>query len=201
MASEKLQGTAVIIGSNMDPDHDPTDPEGQRDDSFAAELLYNAVGTLYEFTLEVTVPGHDPYQVSGIRSRVPTKAQRLSLINNPPIPITLEVPVVVKVGDAERVVIDWKAFIAYPDRVERLKAARERALQIAAQRHAERMAAQNPQSAASPPGQNPAMVWAEAVRAGNLTRKQFDESTMRLLTLGQLSNADYLAAEARLNEP
>lgn len=45
------------------------------------------------------------------------------------------------------------------------------------------------------------MAWAEAVRAGTLSRAEFDTSTMRLLALGQLRNADYLAAEARIDEP
>lgn len=76
-----------------------------------------------------------------------------------------------------------------------------RALAIAAQRQRDAMIAQNPSLAPSPNAQNPAMAWANSVRAGGMTRQQFDESTARLLALGQLSNADYLAAEAVLNEP
>jgi len=104
-------------------------------------------------------------------------------------------------GDAEKVGIDWKAFIALPDRLPRLKAARERALAIATQSHMEAAIAADPSRAASSDDQNPAMVWAEAVRAGSLTRQEFDESCMRLLALGQLSSPDYLAAEARLTAP
>jgi hypothetical protein len=198
MAREKLIGTAVIIGSNRDPDVDPNWSESWRDDGLFGELSEIIGGVVYEFTLQVTVPGHDTYEMPGVRSRVPSKAEKISLFETHPIPLTLEVPVAVASDDASKIAIDWKAFVALPDKVQRLKEARVRALQIATQRHAAKMAEKNPPS---PGGQNVAMAWAEAVRAGNLTRKQFDESTMRLLALGQLSNADYLAAEARLNEP
>jgi hypothetical protein len=199
--AEKLEGTAVVVGSNRDPDVDPGWSESYRDDGLLSELFVGLTGMPYEFVLEVTVPGHETYQVSGVRSRVPAKAEKYGLFEEHPIPLTLEVPVVVVAGDAERVAIDWKTFLALPDRVERLKAARERALVIAAQRHREAMIAQNPELAPSSDAQNPAMAWANAVRAGSLTRQQFDESCTRLLALGQLSNADYLAAEARITAP
>ena len=199
--AETLQGTAVIVASKRDPSVEAGWHESYRDDGLLNQLLVGITGMPYEFTLEVTVPGHEPYQVPGVRTRVPAKAEKYGLFEEHPIPLTLEVPVVVVAGDAERVAIDWKAFLAYPDRVPRLKAARERALAIAAQRQREAMIAANPSLAPSPDAQNPAMAWANSVRAGGMTRQQFDESTMRLLALGQLSNAHYLAAEARLSEP
>jgi hypothetical protein len=199
--AQTLVGTAVIIQSKRDPDIDPTDPEQRRDDGLFDELWVAATGTPYMFTLEVTVPGHETYQMPGVRTRVPAKAEKISLFETHPIPITLEVPVRVAADDAERIAIDWKAFIALPDKAQRLKQARERALIIAGQRQREAMLAANPSLAPSPDAQNPAMAWAEAVRAGSLTRQVFDESCMRLLALGQLSNADYLAAEARITEP
>ncbi|MGE3194069.1 MAG: hypothetical protein AB7K08_11435 [Microbacteriaceae bacterium] len=199
--AETLQGTAVIIASKRDPGVDANWSESFRDDGLLNQLLVGVTGMPYEFALEVTVSGHEPYQVPGVRTRVPAKAEKYGLFEEHPIPLTLEVPVVVVAGAAERVAIDWKAFLAYPDRVARLKAARARALTIAAQRHREAMIAKDPSLAPSPDAQNPAMAWANAVRAGSLTRQQFDESCARLLALGQLSNADYLAAEARITEP
>lgn len=201
MTREKLVGTAVIVASNRDPDVDPNWSESWRDDGLFGELSELLGGVVYEFTLSVTVPGHDSYEMPGVRSRVPSKAERISLLETHPIPLTLEVPVVVASDDASRIAIDWKSFIALPDKVARLRAARERALQIAARRHAEAMAAKDPALAPSAPQDNPAMAWAEAVRAGTLSRAEFDQNTMRLLALGQLRNADYLAAEARITEP
>ena len=84
---------------------------------------------------------------------------------------------------------------------KRLKDARERALQIAAERQREAMIAADPSLAPSPDAQNPAMAWAEAVRAGSLTQQEFAENCMRLLAVGQLSSVDYLAAEARMTAP
>lgn len=198
--ADTLQGTAVIIASKRDPGVDANYSESYRDDGLLNQLLVGATGMPYAFTLEVTVPGREPYTVEDVRTRVPAKAEKYGLFEEHPIPLTLEVPVVVEAARPERVAIDWKTFLAYPDRVARLKAARGRALQIAAQRNAQALAAQNP-AAASAPRQNPALVWAEAVRAGTLSRQQFDQSALRLLQLGQLSNDEYLAAEARLNEP
>jgi hypothetical protein len=201
MAREKLSGTAVVIASNRDPDVDPTWSESWRDDGLFGELAELVGGVVYEFTLEVTVPGHPTYQQPGVRSRVPSKAERISLLETHPIPLTLEVPVVVASDDAEKIAIDWKAFIALPDKATRLKAARERALVIARERHMAAMAAANPEHAPSAPSDNPAMAWAEAVRSGTLTRAEFDQNCMQLLVTGQLRNADYLAAEARLTAP
>lgn len=199
--AETLQGTAVIVASNRDPGVDAGDHETFRDDGLLNQLFVQATGMPYEFTLEVTLPGRDPYTVGGIRTRVPAKAEKYGLFEEHPIPLTLEVPVVVVADHPDRIAIDWKTFLAHPDRVARLKAARQRALAIAAQRHAEQLAEADPASAPSPSARNPAMAWADSVRAGGMTRQQFDESCTRLLALGQLSNADYLAAEARLTEP
>ncbi|MEO8262576.1 MAG: hypothetical protein ABI566_08390 [Pseudolysinimonas sp.] len=204
MAAEKaptLLGTAVIIQSDRDPDIDPNDPEQRRDDGLFDELWVAATGTPYMFTLEVTVPGHETYQMPGVRTRVPAKAEKISFLETHPIPITLEVPVRVAANDAEKIAIDWNAFIALPDKAQRLKDARERALVIAAQRQREAMIAADPSLAPSSDAQNPAMAWVEAVRAGSLTRQEFDESCTRLLALGQLSGPDFLAAEARLTAP
>lgn len=198
MAREKLSGTAIIMGSKRDPDVDPNWSESWRDDGLFGELSEMIGGVVYEFILEVTVPGHDTYRMPGVRTRVPAKAEKISLFEQHPIPLTLEVPVAVASDDAAKIAIDWKAFIALPDKAQRLKEARGRALQIAAQRHAEAMAEKDPPS---PAGENPAMEWAEAVRAGTMTRQEFDENCMRLLTSGQLRNPDYLAAEARLSAP
>lgn len=197
--AETLAGTAVIIGSNMDPDHDPNDVDDSRDDGLFSALLEEATGTLYEFTLDVTVPGHESYQVAGVRSRVPSKAARISLFETHPIPLTLEVPVVVKVGNAQKVAIDWKAFIAYPDRVPRLKAARERALDIAGAR----MAAANPAMTSAQVAHNRQAleVWVPAVKSGSLSRKDFEQSCATLMRLGQMDRADYEAAIARIDAP
>lgn len=93
--AETLQGTAVILASNRDPRVRAGWHETYRDDGLLNQLLVEVTGMPYEFTLEVSVPGHEPYQVPGVPSRVPAKAEKYGLFEEHPIPLTLEVPVVV----------------------------------------------------------------------------------------------------------
>ena len=197
--AETVQGTAVIIASKRDPGVKAGDSETWRDDGLLNEVLVGMTGMPYEFALDVTVPGHEPYQVAGVRSRVPAKAEKYGLFQEHPIPLTLEVPVVVRVGDAEKVAIDWKAFLAYPDRVARLKAARERALNIAGAR----MAAANPAMSSAQVEQNRQAleVWIPSVRSGSISRKDFEQSCATLIRIGQMDPADYAAAVARIDAP
>jgi hypothetical protein len=199
MTREILSGTAMILASNRDPDVDPADEETARDDGLFSEVAWALTGTLYEFSLDVTLPGHETYQIDNIRSRVPAKAEKVGVFASHPIPLTLEVPVLVASDDGEQVVIDWKAFVALPDKTQRLLAARERALAVSAQRRAEA----NPDQFAALRAQNKQAVatWAEHVRRGSMTRKQFDESSLVLVRLGHMDRSDYDAAVAGLDAP
>jgi hypothetical protein len=194
MANATVRGTGVIIQSNRDPSVDPNDSETERE----SDALLGLTGMPYAFVLEVTVPGKPPYQVP-VRSRVPLKAEKVSLLQSHPIPLTLAVPVEVDAGDETKVRIDWTAFLAQPDRVPQLKAARERALGIAAQRNA----AAQPEKFAAQRAQNKAVVmaWAESVRAGSLTREVVERDAAVLIRLGFMDPADLEAARARIDEP
>jgi hypothetical protein len=194
MSKAMLHGTAVIIRSNQDPDVDPNDSETWREAGLAEALT----GMPYEFGLEVTVPGQPVYQVQ-VRTKVPAKAERISLLQSHPIPLTLVVPVIVDAGDATKVSVDWKAFLDQPDRVAQLKAARERAIAITVQRNAdaqpERYAAQRAQN------KGVVMGWAESVRAGKLARADVERDAAVLIRLGFMDPADLEAALARIDEP
>lgn len=197
--SDKIAGTAVIRSSSLRPDeHAGADSETSttRDDGFFGVLEDAVAGIPYAFELEVTVPGHDPYVV-GVRSRVPAKAEKVSLLQRHPIPLTLEVPVQVKADDLTRVAIDWPAFLALPDRVPRLLAARDRALAIQVQR----MQAAKPDQYAAQQQQNSSTVqaWANAVRAGSMTRQQLVDNAAVLVRLGQMRQEDVDAALASLD--
>jgi hypothetical protein len=194
MAKTTLQGTAVILHSNRDPGVDPNDSETWREEGLVEAL----VGMPYEFVLEVTVPGENPYQVT-VLSKVPVKAERISLLTSHPIPPSLVVPVDVSTEDPTKVRIDWKAFIDQPDRVAQLKAARERAIAATVQRNADAQ----PEKYAAQRAQNKGVVmgWAEAVRAGNLTRQAVERDAAVLIRLGFMDPADLQAALARIDEP
>jgi hypothetical protein len=194
MANATVRGTGVIIQSNRDPSVDPNDSETERE----SDALLGLTGMPYAFVLEVTVPGQDAYQVP-VRSRVPLKAEKVSLLQSHPIPLTLAVPVDVDAGDETKVRIDWNAFLAQPDRVPQLKAARERALAITAKRN---VAAQ-PEKFAAQRAQNKAVVmsWAESVRAGSTSRAVVERDAAVLIRLGFMDPADLEAALARIDEP
>ena len=194
MAKSTLQGTGVIVQSNRDPSVDPSDSDTWREEGIAEALT----GMPYAFVLEVTVPGQDPYQVP-VDSRVPLKVEKVSLLQSHPVPPTLAVPVVVDAGDPTRVRIDWTAFLARPDRVQQLKAARERAIALTVQRKADAQ----PEKYAAQRAQNKGVVmsWAESVRAGNLTRAAVERDAAVLIRLGFMDPADLEAALARIDEP
>jgi hypothetical protein len=194
MAKSRLQGTGVIIQSNRDPSVDPNDSDTWRDEGIAEAIL----GMPYAFVVEVSVPGRDPYQVP-VNSRVPSKAEKIGLLQSHPIPLTLVVPVEVDADDSSKVRIDWNAFIAQPDRVAQLKAARERAIAITVQRSADAQ----PEKYAAQRAQNKGVVmsWAESVRAGKLTRAAVERDAAVLIRLGFMDPADLEAALARIDEP
>jgi len=199
MARETIQGTGVIVESSREPGAEKKDAGTYgRDDGLLSELWAGAAGVHYVFGVEVTVPGQDPYRVS-VDTRVPVKAEKISLFETHPIPLTLEVPVVVDAGDPSKVAIDWKAFLALPDRVPRLKDARSRALAITAQRNA----AAEPEKFAAQRAQNKGnlQVWVGAVRAGNLSRAEFESSAGTLIRLGHMDPVDYEAALAEIDAP
>jgi len=194
MAKATLRGTGVIIQSNRDPRVDPSDSETWRDEGVVEALT----GMPYSFTLEVTVPDQDPYQIA-VTSRVPLKAEKVSLLRSHPIPLTLAVPVDVDADDPAKVRIDWSAFLAQPDRIAQLTAARERALAITAQRNVDAQ----PDKFAAQRAQNKGVVmaWAEAVRSGTLTRAVVERDAATLVRLGMMDPMDLEAALARIDEP
>ena len=72
--------------------------------------------------LEVTLPGEDPYRVSG-SFKVPAKAERTGLTRGS-LSRGLDLPVRVDPANRERVEIDWERFAASPERRHALEEAR-----------------------------------------------------------------------------
>lgn len=183
-----IQGSAVIRSSNRRPQDDGKLAEDRDyDDGLWGELREAVGGILYEFGLEVTIPGEEPYETRA-RSRVPAKAEKINFFTTHPIPLTLEVPVVVQADDRAQVRIDWSAFLARPDKTALLLAARERALVIAA----ERQRAANPAQSAAMLAQSETVLltWANSVRHGGMTRQQLVDSAQALVRLGHMRQED-----------
>jgi hypothetical protein len=129
------------------------------------QLFVGAVGLPVDFTIEVTVPGSEPYQTT-VRTRGPTNAEKTGFLSTTPLPKTLPLPVIVA---EDEVAIDWKAFVDDPNRIQLIKEAHGRAVALTVQHQA----AANPDKFAAIRATNKgtAASRAESVRGGAMTRK------------------------------
>jgi hypothetical protein len=190
--ANRVQAEATILESVYDPDGATRDGvDANRDDGLVGLLTDKALGIPYEFLLEVRVPGLAPAQVR-VRDRVPDKVEKLAFFDHIRVPVSLVVPVTADPQAPEQVVIDWKAFLAQPDRVEQMTDAARRA-QAASVGAPVAAAEMNEQDSATR-----LMIFgvAQQVRAGSVPRSQLEMMCQQLLQVGQLSRADADAALA-----
>jgi len=195
--ANRVQGEATILESIHDPGRATRDGvDTNRDDGLVGFLTDRTVGIPYEFLLEVRVPGV-PESQTRVRSRVPDKAEKLGFLDHIRIPVSLVVPVTVDADRPTEVEIDWKAFLARPDRVARMKdaARRTQAVALGATAAPDRMGEQDAATRL--------MVFRMAadVRAGRMSRDQWELNAQQLMQVSQLSSADYQAARAVIDEP
>jgi hypothetical protein len=190
--ANRVPGEATILESVSDPDRATRDGvDTNRDDGIVGFLTDKAVGIPYEFLLEVRVPGRPDSQVR-VRDRVPDKAEKLGLFDHIRIPVSLVVPVVVDSENPQAVEVDWKAFLAQPDRVDRLRDAARRAQAAAVGAPAA------PEGMGEQDAATRLMIFgiAKQVRDGSMPRSQLEMMCQQLLQVGQLSQADADAALA-----
>lgn len=195
--ANRVQGEATILESIHDPGRATRDGvDTNRDDGLVGFLTDKTVGIPYEFLLEVRRPGVPDAQVR-VRDRVPDKAEKLGFFDHIRIPVSLVVPVTVDPDRPAEVEIDWKAFLAQPDRVERMKAAarRTQAAAVGAPVAPEGMGEQDAATRLM------MFRMAEDVRAGRVSRDQWELSAQQLMQVSQLSFTDYQAARAVIDEP
>lgn len=194
-----MQGEATILEAIYDPGIVHRGGEGtdsQRDDGLFGFLEDKIAGVSYEFLLELRVPGM-PVGQARVRDRVPEKVEKLSLFDHTRIPSTLVVPVFVDPAHPDRPQIDWKAFLAKPDRVALTKAA--------IQRHHEARsgASAAPEGLSEQERATRMMVFTmvQQVRRGAVPRAQFDEMCRNLAAVNQISQADLDEVQALLDAP
>jgi len=150
--------------------------------------------------LEVRLPGSEPYVVEG-GFKIPAEVQfgrkrgfvARPLMKRTPLPVGITLPVSVDPAKPEDVTIDWDAFLASGGRDE-MKRLHESAA-------VERLHSARPEQTVKQ--QEDAKValdtWVAAVQAGNLKRKEFDQSVNVQVKLGFLDPADAEAARAQLD--
>jgi hypothetical protein len=143
----------------------------------------------HNLTLEVTVPGHTPFEVTR-EFKVPARATGRSGYTLPP---GLRLPVVVRDVATLDIDVDWGAFLASPDRKAAVRRASAERSSAEAKRYTESVPGMKEQTWASAAQGLP--MWMASVRSGSMKRKQFDQQLDTLLRLGQMDPA--LADDAK----
>jgi len=185
-----VDGVAVIRESDRGHDSSGSDPHPWDD-------ILDLVGSrTYRFTLEVTVPGREPYPVAD-RFKVPKRAESTgTLASAGYLAVGLELPVWVDPADPSAVAIDWHRFLASPGRKQAVRAAMD-ARRVAHMRDA---LERKPELAAQLRANNrtAAQGWVEAVRAGSMSREELERELTLEVDTGRMDPADAEAARASL---
>jgi hypothetical protein len=148
------------------------------------------LGTIpHDLTLEVRIPDRAPFEVTK-RFGVPAKATGSQGYE---LPVGLELPVTVRGDDADDVDIEWKSFLASDDSKASIKKASSDASYAKAKAHTELVPGMTEQTWANAAMGMP--MWMEAVRRGNMKRKDFDQQVDTLSRIGQMDPE--LAAEGK----
>jgi hypothetical protein len=148
----------------------------------------------------VRIPDREPYEVEG-RFKVPRKAENTGHLAGgvgQPLRPGIELPVSVDPADQSSIEIDWKRFLATPGR----KDAQRAATQSAKNRQLAEQLAGNPKLTEQLRANNRLAVqsWAAAVKAGSLSREEFEQTVNLELETGRMDPADADAARRELDE-
>ena len=191
-----IAGTAVIRQSQKI--EDGTDEHGRRGQFMLNDMRDAGLWGKhrYDLTLEIQIPETAPYEVSG-RFKTPAKAGRTGLVSHRGLQPGLQLPVKVDPNDPQQIAIDWDAFLASPDR----KAAVKEAAQGESVNANKRMLEANPELAQQLRANNAVAVvgWARAVKAGKMSREEFDKTVDLEVRVGRMDPADAEAARATLD--
>jgi hypothetical protein len=192
-----IAGTAVIRESRKIED-DARDERGQRGQFMLNDMRDAGLWGKhrYDLTLEIQISETDPYEVSG-RFKTPAKAGRTGLVSHRGLQPGLKLPVKVDPHDPQQIAIDWDAFLASPDR----KAAVKEAVQGESANANKRMLEANPDLAQQVRANNATavVVWANAVKAGKMSREKLDKTVDLEVRVGRMDPADAEAARATLD--
>ena len=162
------------------------------------DLALDAVaGIPYRFVLEVHRPGAAAYRIEQ-RERIPAKVQRTWTQGEQHVPAGTEVPLRVTGPGPDEVEIDWEGYLAMPGRKQRRSGCGAR-----------RRWTTSPRSSSAPPSRRrcrrsarntrmAALTSADMVRAGHLSREQFDQSMGESVRMGHLLPEDLAEAVAKI---
>ncbi len=186
--TETRIGVATVTGSSMidNDEHRSGRNVEVRENAFNELNL----GTIpHDLTLEVRLPDRAPFEVTR-RVKVPAKATGRQGYE---LPVGLDLPVVVRSDDQDDFEIDWKTFLGSPNGKAAVRKAASDASFTEATNYTEAVPGMKDQTWANSAAGIP--VWLEAVRQGNMSRKEFDQQVDTLSRIGQMDPG--LAAEGK----
>lgn len=190
-----IEGTARI--TDLEQKGLPGRPGDQGEAWWWEEAASFFTRSTYELTLEVHLPGREPFEVRG-KFKAPKKAERTNFgLTRASLSRGLELPVVADPDDPRKVEIDWDRFARDPGRTKALDSARINRQNEILKQQLEKKPKQQAKMWAN--NKMAAAAWAEAVRAGNLSREQFEESINLEVDSGRMDPADAEAARASLD--
>ena len=181
-------GTAVVTGSKA---VDNVERAGGKNVEVRENSLNQLnLGTIpHDLTLEVRRPDHAPFAVTQ-RVAVPAKATGRQGYQ---LPIGVELPIVLTGQEPNDFSIDWKTFLDSPDRKAAIQRAAAEESRANAKAYTEKVPGMTEKTWASAAAGLP--MWMEAVRAGKMKRKAFDQQVDTLSKIGQMDPV--AAAEAK----
>ena len=188
------QPMAVLVESEW-----LNDATGIDNQYYGHELVDRVRGIPYRFVLEVHRPGVAPYRFER-RERIPAKVEGTYTGYEHRVPKGAQVPLTVTGPAPEDVTIDWDAYLAMPGRMRQTK-------RLEVDNQWDGIGARfeqttKPATVAKIRGNSreAAHSWAHAVRAGQLTRAEFERNAEQLLRMGHLLVADYEQAVLIIDE-
>ena len=187
---ERIEGVAVVVASTSLTTRPGSSP------THALDMVFDHFGSdRHVLHLEVRLPGRDPYTVSG-EWKVPSRSLG-SFGGGGILAEGIELPVRVDPDDPQSVDIDWDAYRAAPGRKEAQKAAQEARRTRRVREDLER----KPELADKLRANNRQAVnaWAAAVRAGAMSREDFERNVQLSVDSGRMDPADAEAARATLD--
>lgn len=193
---KRARGRGDVDGVAMIRESDPLATTYDTAPSHALDAVLDHFGSeRYRLLLEVRIPGRDPYTVDGTW-KVPNRSLG-AFGGGGVLAAGIEVPVRVDPGDPQSVEIDWDAYKAAPGRKQAQKAAQETRRSAQARTHLEG----NPKLAGKLQANNRQAVhaWAAAVRAGAMSREDFERNVQFSVDGGRMDPADAEAARATLD--
>lgn len=149
----------------------------------------------YGFVLEVTPPGGEPYEVD-IETKIPAKAESAGRARLKDLAPGLELPVRIDSSNPQNVEIDWPAFLDDPNRK---KAVAKASSDHNVERYREEVATTETGRRLIEGNRQALPVWVQAVKGGNMKRKEFDKTVEMEVRLGRMDPADAEEAYRQLD--